>query len=74
MTTEEFLSKTIGGAVYLGSVEFSPEDDCWHGHILNTTDLITYEADTLELLPEQFCRAVKDWIETGKELSGEVMP
>ena len=50
-----------------GSLELL--DGIWHGKILNTTDLVTYEAETMPLLRDAFRDAVIDWRETRKQLS-----
>jgi predicted HicB family RNase H-like nuclease len=50
-----------------GSVEFSEDDNVYHGIILHIRGTVTYEADTLEELPKSFEEAVDDYIETCKE-------
>lgn len=59
--------KTLGyiaptGEFYGGSAEFSEEDGVWHGKILGTKDLVTYESDKRGDLLEAFCVAVEDWL------------
>jgi predicted HicB family RNase H-like nuclease len=48
---------------YTGSIEFSSDDQCYFGRLLNINDLVHYEADTVEDLNEEFKEAVDDYIE-----------
>lgn len=56
---------------YHGSVEVSVDDGVLHGHILFINDLVTYEADTVEQLREEFVAAVDDYLETCREIGKE---
>ncbi len=56
---------------YHGSVETSVEDQVLHGSILFINDLITYEAETLPRLKQEFEAAVDDYLETCQELEKE---
>lgn len=56
---------------YEGSYEYS--DGCWHGKIINTDDLVTYESSSLVGLECEFIAAVKNYIETLKELKEKNM-
>lgn len=47
---------------FIGSVEFSLEDEVLHGKILYINGLITYEADTIHQLKTEFESAVDDYI------------
>jgi len=49
---------------YQGSVKVSVEDNCLHGKIEFITDLVTYEAETVEKLEKEFKIAVDDYIAT----------
>ena len=51
---------------FTGSIEYSFEDKCHYGRLLNISDLVNYEADTIEDLYEEFCKAVDDYIELKK--------
>jgi predicted HicB family RNase H-like nuclease len=56
--------KKLSGS-FFGSVEFSKEDNCYHGKITNIgKDLVTYEAKSRQELTEAFQDAVNDYIET----------
>ncbi len=47
---------------YKGSIEYSSEDGIWYGKILETNDLVTYEANSREDLRKAFIEAVKDYL------------
>lgn len=55
--------------IYTGSVE--PDDAGWHGRVLHITDVVTYSADTLHGLAQQFHHAVEDYIQTCAECGDE---
>jgi len=56
---------------FLGSVEYSAEDDCFFGKIIGTTDLVTFEGDSVDTLKTAFAEAVEDYLvlceEVGKQ-------
>ena len=56
---------------FLGSVEYSADDDCFFGKIIGTADLVTFEGDSVNSLKTAFQEAVEDYIvlceEVGKE-------
>lgn len=56
---------------HIGSVDFDFDDGCLHGKLLYINDLVTYEAETLPALKEEFEAAVDDYIETCCELGVE---
>ena len=51
---------------YLGTVEFSAEDNCLFGKIIGINDLISYEAQEVSELKEVFEEAVNDYLFTCK--------
>ena len=53
---------------YLGTVEFSAEDNCLFGKVIGINDLISYEAQEVSELKEVFEEAVNDYLFTCKEL------
>jgi len=53
---------------YQGSGHYNSHDKCWHGTILNISDLVSYEADSLKNLEIEFIHAVEDYEETLKQL------
>lgn len=56
---------------YLGSVEFSAEDNILHGKIIGTDDLVTYEAVSVEELKKVFEESVEDYLATCQILDKE---
>ena len=56
---------------FFGSVEYSADDDCFFGKIIGTTDLVTFEGDSVSNLKIAFQEAVEDYLilcnEVGKE-------
>ena len=63
--------KTMEYKGFIGSVEVSTEDNCLHGKIIHSVDLITYEASTVGDLKKEFEAAVDDYIDTCDELEIE---
>lgn len=59
--------KTFKYKGYDGSIEVSIEDNCLHGKILFITDLVTYEASTIDELKREFESAVDDYLKTCEE-------
>tara|TARA_B100002003_G_scaffold189273_2_gene178050 strand:+ start:4904 stop:5440 length:537 start_codon:yes stop_codon:yes gene_type:complete len=55
----------------IGSVEFDFDDNCLHGQLLHISDLVTYEAETVEGLKREFEAAVDDYLETCEQLGVE---
>jgi len=56
---------------YSGSIEVSIEDKCLHGKILFIADIVTYEADNVIELENQFRAAVDDYLLTCQEIGKE---
>ena len=56
---------------FYGSVEYSAADECFFGKIIGTSDLVTFEGDSVDGLKKAFVEAVNDYIalchETGKK-------
>lgn len=48
---------------YVGSVEYSEEDNCLYGKVLGLhNDLISYEGETVEELKKDFEGAIEDYL------------
>ena len=47
---------------FYGSVEYSLEDECFHGKIAEISDLVTYEGNSISDLKKIFREAVDDYI------------
>jgi len=56
---------------YIGSVEYSADDDIFHGRIEFITDTVLYEGDSVAELKKNFHEAVDDYIEACKEIGKE---
>ena len=56
---------------FFGSVEYSSDDECFYGKIIGTSDLVTFEGDSVESLKRAFYEAVEDYLvlcnEVGKQ-------
>jgi len=56
---------------FFGSVDYSASDECFYGKIIGTSDLVTFEGDSVEGLRAAFIEAVEDYLilceEVGKE-------
>ncbi|NLD88485.1 MAG: type II toxin-antitoxin system HicB family antitoxin [Clostridiales bacterium] len=48
---------------YVGSVEFSEEDQVFHGKVIGIKDLISFEGDSVKTLTEDFHNAVDEYME-----------
>ncbi len=53
---------------YIGTVNFSANDNIFHGKIYGINDLITFEGSSVEELKNAFREAVDDYLKTCKEL------
>jgi predicted HicB family RNase H-like nuclease len=48
---------------YLGHVEFDDNNDIFVGEVINTKDIITFQADTAHGLKQAFVDSIDDYIE-----------
>lgn len=48
---------------FLGSVYYSPEDECFHGTIEGIGDLVSFEGSSVVELKKSFQEAVEDYLE-----------
>ena len=48
---------------YLGTVEYSAEDECFYGKVLGITDLFSYEGSDIEELRRDFHDGIEDYFE-----------
>lgn len=56
---------------YLGSIEYSIDDEILFGKILGINDIITYEADNIKELKIAFHDSVDDYLEHCKQIAKE---
>lgn len=55
------MNNTITYKNYIGTVEYSQEDDIFHGKINGINDLVTFEGDSVSKLKSAFKEAVEDY-------------
>jgi predicted HicB family RNase H-like nuclease len=65
------MKNTLEYKGYLGTVEYSNEDNCLYGKIIGIDDLVNYEAQSVEELNNYFKESVKDYLATCKEINKE---
>ena len=53
---------------FIGSVNFSANDQIYYGKIEGISDLVTFEGNTVQTLTLDFHQAVEDYIKDGKDL------
>lgn len=51
---------------YIGTVNYSAEDEVFYGKLFGINDLITFEGDSVSSLKNAFHDAVEDYLETCK--------
>ena len=51
---------------YVGTIEYSPEDDIYHGQLLNIDDSINYDGTSIEELYMDYKEAVDFYIRLNK--------
>ncbi|WP_420580724.1 type II toxin-antitoxin system HicB family antitoxin [Reichenbachiella sp.] len=63
--------KTLRYKGFIGTIEADLNSGLLHGKLSGTSDLITYEAENVKQLVEEFHSAVDDYLETCAELGKE---
>ena len=53
---------------YLGSIEYSSEDELFFGKLLGIRTLVSYEGETAKEIKQAFQEAVEDYLETCETL------
>ena len=48
---------------YIGHVEFDDEAEIFHGEVINTRDVITFQGKTVEEIKQAFRESVEDYLE-----------
>ena len=56
---------------YIGYVEFDEEDEIFHGEVINTRDVITFQGNTVKSLKKAFRDSVDDYLAFCKERGEE---
>lgn len=57
---------------YIGTVEYSTEDNVFYGKILDINDLLTFEGSSVAELEDAFKETVNDYLDTCKELDKQI--
>jgi predicted HicB family RNase H-like nuclease len=47
---------------FIGSIYFSPEDECFHGTVEGIDDLVSFEGRSVNELKSEFKEAVEDYL------------
>ncbi len=63
------MNKLLEYNGYYASVDFSAEDEVFHGKLIGINDLVTFEGDSVMELKSAFHEAVEDYLETCKEIN-----
>ena len=56
---------------YIGHVEFDDEADIFHGEVLNTRDVITFQGKTVAEIKKAFHESINDYLTFCKERNEE---
>lgn len=57
---------------YIGTVDYSTDDNCFFGKIIGINDLVSYEAQTVSELREAFEQAVNDYLQMKKTVKTQL--
>jgi predicted HicB family RNase H-like nuclease len=57
------MSSYIHYRDYTGSIEFSEEDEIFHGKVIGIRDIISYEGDSAKAIIEDFHNAIDEYLE-----------
>jgi predicted HicB family RNase H-like nuclease len=52
---------------YVGHVQFDDEAECFYGEVINTRDVITFQADNAHDLKQAFINSIDDYLEFCRE-------
>ena len=52
---------------YIGTVDFDPEIDLFHGIVINTSDVITFYGASVNELHEEMQKSIEGYLEFCKE-------
>ena len=54
---------------FYGTIEYSHFDNIYHGFLINTCDIVTYESTNITDLEKEFILSIEDYLELLNELS-----
>jgi predicted HicB family RNase H-like nuclease len=52
---------------YIGAVQFDEEAEIFHGEVINLRDVITFQANSVEGLKQEFHDSIEDYLDFCKE-------
>ncbi len=52
---------------YIGHVMFDDEAEIFHGEVINTRDVITFQGDSVKQLKKEFINSVEDYLQFCKK-------
>ena len=56
---------------YIGAIEYDEEQEIFHGRVVNTRDVITFEGRSVEELQRALADSIEDYVEMCKEEGAE---
>jgi predicted HicB family RNase H-like nuclease len=62
------MENTLEHQGFYGIVDYSNEDEVFHGRIVGINDLVTFEGDSVTSLKNSFIEAVEDYITLCQEV------
>ena len=62
------MENTLEHQGFYGIVDYSSEDEVFHGKIVGINDLITFEGDSVASLKNSFIEAVEDYVALCQEV------
>lgn len=65
------MSDVLSYKGYYGDVNYSSEDDVFHGKLIGISDLVTFEGNSVKELKKAFRDSVDDYLDFCKELGQE---
>lgn len=63
-------NNTVEHKGFIGQYSFSIDDNVYHGKIIGIDDLVTFEADSMEMVEPAFIEQVDDYILFCAEVRG----
>lgn len=66
------MKNTIAYKNFIGTINFSPDDNILFGKIEGINDLVTFEGSTVEEIIKSFHQAVDDYLDICKQTGKEV--
>ncbi|MBF0197056.1 MAG: type II toxin-antitoxin system HicB family antitoxin [Planctomycetes bacterium] len=52
---------------YVGTIDYSDDDEVMHGKVINISGLVTYEASNIKQLKKEFVKSVESYLKFCKE-------